>query len=78
VVNCTIGMPLPLILGNEGAGRAVEVSEGVTEFAVGDTVISSFVDMCGKCAIALSAIRVCATQAPRRSSVLRNNSLNAG
>ncbi|HEY5291886.1 MAG TPA: alcohol dehydrogenase catalytic domain-containing protein, partial [Burkholderiales bacterium] len=61
-VNGTIGMPLPLILGHEGAGTVVEVGEGVTEFAAGDTVISSFVNMCGKC-------RYCVTGRPHLCDV---------
>lgn len=48
-VNGTIALPLPLVLGHEAAGIVVEVGEGVTEFAVGDRVVSSFVSMCGRC-----------------------------
>src|SRR5512140_2930763 len=32
-INGTIGMPLPLILGHEGAGTVVEAGEGVIDFA---------------------------------------------
>lgn len=56
--NGTIPFPPPLVLGHEGAGRIVEVGEGVTEFAVGDAAISSFVSMCGKC-------RYCTTGRPQ-------------
>jgi NDMA-dependent alcohol dehydrogenase len=55
--NGTINFPLPLVLGHEGAGVVVEVGEGVTEFAVGDAVLSSFVSMCGTC-------RYCVTGKP--------------
>ena len=48
-VTGTIALPLPLVLGHEAAGIVVEVGEGVSEFAVGDRVISSFVSMCGRC-----------------------------
>jgi Zn-dependent alcohol dehydrogenase len=61
-INGTIAAPLPMILGHEGAGRVVEVGEGVTDFAVGDTVISSFVNMCGKC-------RFCVTGRPNLCDV---------
>jgi len=61
-VNGTIGMPLPLVLGHEGAGTVVEVGEGVTDLAVGDSVISSFVNMCGKC-------RFCVTGRPHLCDV---------
>ena len=37
------------MLGHEGAGTVVEVGEGVTEYVLGDRVISSFVSMCGHC-----------------------------
>ncbi len=47
--NGTIAMPPPLVLGHEAAGEVVEVGEGVTGFAVGDHVVSSFIYMCGKC-----------------------------
>jgi S-(hydroxymethyl)glutathione dehydrogenase/alcohol dehydrogenase len=48
-VNGTIQMQLPLVLGHEAAGVVAEVGEGVTDLAPGDHVISSFVNMCGKC-----------------------------
>lgn len=56
-VNGTIPFPPPVVLGHEGAGTVVEVGEGVTEFAVGDVVLSSFVSMCGQC-------RYCTTGRP--------------
>lgn len=50
-------MPPPLVLGHEAAGEVVEVGEGVTELAVGDHVVSSFIYMCGQC-------RFCASGQP--------------
>jgi NDMA-dependent alcohol dehydrogenase len=47
--NGTIPMQPPLILGHEGAGVVVEAGEGVSGFAEGDHVVSSFIYMCGKC-----------------------------
>src|SRR3954469_8048923 len=47
--NGTIALPLPLILGHEGAGTVVEVGDGVTEVAVGDSVIANWIYMCGRC-----------------------------
>ena len=47
--NGTIPLPPPLVLGHEGAGAVIEVGEGVTELAVGDHVVTSFIYMCGKC-----------------------------
>jgi S-(hydroxymethyl)glutathione dehydrogenase / alcohol dehydrogenase len=49
VVNGTIPMPLPLVLGHEGAGVIEELGEGVRGFAVGDHVVLSFVPACGSC-----------------------------
>jgi S-(hydroxymethyl)glutathione dehydrogenase/alcohol dehydrogenase len=42
------------VLGHEGAGEVVEVGEGVTDLAVGDHVVASFVYMCGKCRFCVS------------------------
>ena len=47
--NGTIPFPPPVVLGHEGAGVVVEVGKNITDFAVGDHVVSSFVSMCGKC-----------------------------
>ena len=56
--NGTIQMALPLVLGHEGAGIVQAVGSAVTEFKVGDTVLSSFVAMCGRC-------RYCSTGRPQ-------------
>jgi NDMA-dependent alcohol dehydrogenase len=50
----TIALPLPLVLGHEGAGVVEEVGEGVTDIAKGDHVIFSFIYMCGKCRFCVS------------------------
>jgi Zn-dependent alcohol dehydrogenase len=47
--NGTITYPLPLVLGHEGAGIVTAVGEGVSAYAIGDHVVSSFVSMCGRC-----------------------------
>ncbi|HEY8493905.1 MAG TPA: Zn-dependent alcohol dehydrogenase [Myxococcota bacterium] len=56
--NGTIPLPPPLVLGHEAAGTIVELGEGVNDLAVGDTVIVSWIPMCGKC-------RYCATGKPQ-------------
>jgi S-(hydroxymethyl)glutathione dehydrogenase/alcohol dehydrogenase len=58
VTTGTIPFPPPVVLGHEGAGIVIEVGEGVTDFSVGDAVVSSFVSMCGKC-------RYCQTGRPQ-------------
>ncbi len=41
-------VPLPAVLGHEGAGVVAKVGSAVTDFAVGDHVVLSFAS-CGKC-----------------------------
>jgi NDMA-dependent alcohol dehydrogenase len=45
------GLPamFPMIGGHEGSAVVVALGEGVTEFAPGDHVVTSFVAVCGKC-----------------------------
>jgi S-(hydroxymethyl)glutathione dehydrogenase/alcohol dehydrogenase len=49
VINGTIPMPLPCVIGHEGAGVVLEVGEGVSHVEAGDHVIMSFVPNCGSC-----------------------------
>lgn len=39
----------PLIGGHEGSGTVLEIGDGVTDFAVGEHVVMSFVAVCGQC-----------------------------
>jgi Zn-dependent alcohol dehydrogenase len=50
----TIALPLPLVLGHEGAGVVEEVGEGVADLASGEHVVFSFIYMCGKCRFCVS------------------------
>src|SRR3954453_9817787 len=43
-----IPIPLPALLGHEGAGTVLEVGEGVTKVAPGDRVVLGFAS-CGRC-----------------------------
>ncbi len=47
----SLGLPtmFPTIGGHEGSGVVREIGEGVTDFAVGDHVVMSFVAVCGQC-----------------------------
>ena len=47
----SFGLPsmFPMIGGHEGSGVVLEVGDGVTEFAPGDHVVTSFVAVCGQC-----------------------------
>jgi len=48
VVKQEFPLPLPLVLGHEGAGIVAQVGAGVTHVAPGDPVVLSF-DSCGHC-----------------------------
>ena len=50
----TIALPLPLVLGHEGAGVVEEAGEGVSGLMKGDHVIFSFIYMCGRCRFCVS------------------------
>ena len=47
--NGTMFPNCPIVLGHEGAGVIEEVGEGVTNVAVGDHVVVSWVPQCGEC-----------------------------
>jgi Zn-dependent alcohol dehydrogenase len=47
--NGTIPLPPPLVLGHEAAGTICELGEGVTDLAIGDKVVVSWIPTCGKC-----------------------------
>lgn len=49
VINGKLPMPMPMVLGHEGAGIVEEIGESVTNVKVGDHVITSFIPMCGEC-----------------------------
>ena len=49
VLNGTLGLKLPLVIGHEGSGIVEELGEGVTGVEVGDHVMMSFVPNCGEC-----------------------------
>lgn len=49
VISGTIPMPLPAVIGHEGAGIITELGEGVDKFALGDHVVLSFIPECGEC-----------------------------
>lgn len=49
VINGTLPVGLPCVLGHEGAGVIESVGEGVTKVKPGDHVITTFVPNCGEC-----------------------------
>jgi len=42
--------PVPMVLGHEAAGRVLDRGSGVTDIAVGDRVVMTFLPRCGHCA----------------------------
>jgi len=43
------GVPLPMIMGSDGAGIVEDVSNNVTDFSIGDRVLIQPLTYCGKC-----------------------------
>ncbi|ATZ27575.1 Zn-dependent alcohol dehydrogenase [Streptomyces lavendulae] len=49
LTNGTMRVPVPAVLGHEGAGTVVSVGEGVTHVAPGDGVVLNWAPSCGEC-----------------------------
>ncbi|GAA3053716.1 Zn-dependent alcohol dehydrogenase [Streptomyces roseofulvus] len=49
LTNGTMRLPVPAVLGHEGAGTVVSVGEGVTHVAPGDGVVLNWAPSCGAC-----------------------------
>ncbi|SLN13331.1 NDMA-dependent alcohol dehydrogenase [Roseovarius albus] len=49
VISGQAGHDLPVVLGHEGAGEIVALGEGVTDFALGDHVVLSWIPYCDAC-----------------------------
>ncbi|GAA2808980.1 Zn-dependent alcohol dehydrogenase [Streptomyces showdoensis] len=49
LTNGTMRVPVPAVLGHEGAGTVVSVGEGVTHVAPGDGVVLNWAPSCGGC-----------------------------
>ncbi|MGQ4434477.1 Zn-dependent alcohol dehydrogenase [Streptomyces sp. SAS_260] len=59
--NGTMRVPVPAVLGHEGAGTVVSVGEGVTHVVPGDPVILNWAPSCGTChACTLGEVWLCA------------------
>ncbi|MEU2715204.1 Zn-dependent alcohol dehydrogenase [Streptomyces sp. NPDC007205] len=59
--NGTMRVPVPAVLGHEGAGTVVAVGEGVTQVAEGDSVVLNWAPCCGSChACTLGEVWLCA------------------
>ncbi|MFE1953244.1 MULTISPECIES: Zn-dependent alcohol dehydrogenase [Streptomyces] len=61
LTNGTMRVPVPAVLGHEGAGTVVSVGEGVTHVAPGDGVVLNWAPSCGRChACSLGEVWLCA------------------
>ncbi|MDG9718102.1 Zn-dependent alcohol dehydrogenase [Streptomyces sp. DH24] len=61
LTNGTMKLPVPAVLGHEGAGTVVAVGEGVGHLAPGDGVVLNWAPACGNChACALGEVWLCA------------------
>ncbi|MER7957006.1 zinc-binding dehydrogenase [Streptomyces sp. NPDC096030] len=61
LTNGTMKVPVPAVLGHEGAGTVVSVGEGVTHVAPGDGVVLNWAPSCGAChACSLGEVWLCA------------------
>ncbi|MDN0195979.1 Zn-dependent alcohol dehydrogenase [Streptomyces sp. S.PNR 29] len=61
LTNGTMRVPVPAVLGHEGAGTVVAVGEGVTRVAPGDRVVLNWAPSCGTChACTLGEVWLCA------------------
>lgn len=49
VINGDRPRPLPMVLGHEAAGEIKAIGTGITDLAVGDHVVSTFMPSCGSC-----------------------------
>jgi S-(hydroxymethyl)glutathione dehydrogenase/alcohol dehydrogenase len=59
--NGTMRIPVPAVLGHEGAGTVVSVGDGVTHVAPGDGVVLNWAPSCGEChACKLEEVWLCA------------------
>ncbi|MFF7793309.1 zinc-binding dehydrogenase [Streptomyces sp. NPDC007991] len=57
----TMRVPVPAVLGHEGAGTVVAVGDGVTHIAPGDGVVLNWAPSCGTChACSLGEVWLCA------------------
>jgi S-(hydroxymethyl)glutathione dehydrogenase/alcohol dehydrogenase len=57
----TMRVPVPAVLGHEGAGTVVSVGEGVTHVSPGDAVVLNWAPACGSChACGLGEVWLCA------------------
>src|ERR1700741_748797 len=64
------GVPVPIVLGDEGAGVVEQVGAGVDELTRGDHVILSWAPTCGRCHYCvIGRPNLCERRQPRRGAL---------
>ncbi len=64
------GIPVPIVLGDEGAGVVEELGPGVQDLQVGDHVILSWAPTCGSCYYCATGRPVLCERKPERTGTL--------
>ncbi|WP_405857812.1 Zn-dependent alcohol dehydrogenase [Streptomyces sp. NBC_01515] len=77
--NGTMRVPVPAVLGHEGAGTVVAVGEGVTHVSPGDSVILNWAPSCGTChACTLGEVWLCANALNGAADVYAHRASDGG
>ncbi|MFJ9375530.1 Zn-dependent alcohol dehydrogenase [Streptomyces sp. NPDC101455] len=77
--NGTMRVPVPAVLGHEGAGTVVAVGEGVTHVLPGDSVILNWAPSCGTChACTLGEVWLCANALNGAADVYAHRTSDGG
>ncbi|MFD0308774.1 Zn-dependent alcohol dehydrogenase [Streptomyces sp. NPDC127119] len=75
LTNGTMRLPVPAVLGHEGAGTVVSVGPGVDRVAPGDEVVLNWAPSCGSChACALGEVWLCANALAGAANVYAHRS----
>ena len=65
------GFPMPIVLGDEGAGVVEDIGTGVRDVKVGDHVILSWAPSCGRCHYCVSGrSQLCERGAPSDGTLM--------
>ncbi|MEV6484583.1 Zn-dependent alcohol dehydrogenase [Streptomyces sp. NPDC051576] len=79
LTNGTMRVPVPAVLGHEGAGTVVAVGEGVTHVSPGDPVVLNWAPSCGTChACTLGEVWLCANALNGAADVYAHRTSDGG
>ncbi|MFF1410782.1 zinc-binding dehydrogenase [Streptomyces sp. NPDC058289] len=78
LTNGTMKVPVPAVLGHEGAGTVLAVGEGVTHVAPGDGVVLNWAPSCGQCHhCSIGEVWLCANALAGIGAVYAHDALGA-